>query len=391
MEKAGKPRILVINPGSTSTKLAIFEGEKEVAGRELRHPPEELEEFAGISEQADFRTAAVLDFLKKIGSLDYIVARGGLLGRIKGGTYKINEEMLDTLKKQPFGEHACNLGALIAKEIQDGGKYGKPEILVVDPPSVFETVPPKTGHPKIDEYAQKRFHALNHKAVLRLAAKELGFPLEESSVIVAHLGGGATIALHENNRAVRVTDGLDEGPMTPQRSGTVPSGATLLFNEDNLSSAIDEHPKKRMSKKEAKALCTKGRKKTLGDLVGGGGFRAYLGTTDFDKIEEMLKDKKHPKHGKAKEIVDAFIDSVAEHIGAFAMHAPKLDAILITGGLANSKLIEKELRRKLQKSYLGGVTVKFYPRTFEMGALRDGALRLYNGEEKAKNYKRPAK
>ncbi len=217
-------RILVINPGSTSTKLAIFEDEKEVLRDTIRHSAEELAPFEKITDQYEFRKNVIMDFLKKAGygirDFDAVVGRGGLVRPIPSGTYEVDELMLSELREGKYGEHASNLGALIANEL---AKEAGVKAYIVDPVVVDEmmSIAKYSGHP--DFTRKSIFHALNQKAMARKVAKELGKRYDQVNVIVAHMGGGISIGAHKKGRVVDVNNALDgDGPFTPERSGTLP-------------------------------------------------------------------------------------------------------------------------------------------------------------------------
>ena len=227
-------KLLIINPGSTSTKIGVYEDEKEILEETLRHSSEEIGGFETIPDQINFRKDLILEILKKenfdINTLDAIVGRGGFLKSIEGGTYKVDELILHDLKIGVQGQHAANLGGIIASEIAQTLDI---PAFIVDPVVVDEMadVARISGIPEIER--KSIFHALNQKAVAKRYAKEQGEKYEEISVIVAHMGGGVTVGAHKNGKVIDVNNGLDgEGPFSPERAGGLPSGdlARLCFS-----------------------------------------------------------------------------------------------------------------------------------------------------------------
>lgn len=354
-------RILVINPGSTSTKLAIFEDEKQVASKTLRHTPEELSQFKRLIDQYEFRVSAIEDFLKTLGfeykDFNAVVGRGGLVRPIQSGTYLVDELMVEELKQAKYGEHASNLGAVIAFEISN--KYNIPAY-IVDPVVVDEMdkIAKISGHPMFER--KSIFHALNQKAVARRAAEELGKKYEETNLIVVHMGGGISIGAHRNGKVIDVNNALDgDGPFTPERSGTLP-----------LTQLID--------------LCYSGKydydfiKKRI---KGKGGLVAYLGTNDAMKVQEMISNGDK----KAELVYKAMAYQIAKWIGKMAAALKgEVDAIVLTGGLA----YDENYMVKWLKEYTSFIAkVIVYPGGDEEKALAMGALRVLRGEEKARSYK----
>jgi butyrate kinase len=354
-------RILVINPGSTSTKLAIFEDEKQVASKTLRHTPEELSQFKRLIDQYEFRVNVIEDFLKTLGfeykDFNAVVGRGGLVRPIPSGTYLVDELMVEELKQAKYGEHASNLGAVIAFEISN--KYNIPAY-IVDPVVVDEMdkIAKISGHPMFER--KSIFHALNQKAVARRAAEELGKKYEETNLIVVHMGGGISIGAHKNGKVVDVNNALDgDGPFTPERSGTLP-----------LTQLID--------------LCYSGKydydfiKKRI---KGKGGLVAYLGTNDAMKVQEMISNGDK----KAELVYKAMAYQIAKWIGKMAAALKgEVDAIVLTGGLA----YDENYMVKWLKEYTSFIAkVIVYPGGDEEKALAMGALRVLRGEEKARSYK----
>jgi len=352
-------RVLAVNPGSTSTKIAVYDGEKEVFSVNLSHPAEEIAKYSRIMDQYEFRRDVILDMLKEKGiegsTLSAVVGRGGLLRPIPGGTYKVNEKMTADLREGLQGEHASNLGGLIAWAIAE--KLGIPSF-IVDPVVVdeMESLARYTGRPEIKR--RSIFHALNQKAAARKAAAELGKRYDEINLIVAHLGGGISIGAHKKGRVVDVNNALNgDGPITPERAGSLPAWDLICFVLDNG-----------YTKQDMKKL-----------LAGKGGVVAYLGVNDMRVVEERIKkgDK------EAEEILGAVAYTVSKEIGSLAaVLEGKVDGIVLTGGLAYDKLFTEWVSKRI--GFIAPVMV--YAGENEMQALAEGALRVLSGEENAKEY-----
>jgi butyrate kinase len=353
-------KLLVINPGSTSTKIGVYEDEKQVLEKTLRHSSEEIEKYATIYDEYEFRKSAILQVLKDkafdINSLDAVVGRGGLLKPIISGTYAVNEAMLKDLRIGIQGHHAANLGGIIAYEI--GESLNLPAF-IVDPVVVDEIgdVARVSGMPEIQR--KSIFHALNQKAVAKRYAKESGKIYQDLNLIVAHMGGGVSVGAHKAGRVIDVNNALDgEGPFSTERCGGVPVGDLVK-------------------------LCFSG-KYTLDDIkkkiTGKGGVFAYLNTNDFRVVEK----KGFEGDSNAKLVLDAFVYQIAKEIGQCgAVLCGKIDAIILTGGVAYSKQVTESLKE--MTSFLGPVIV--YPGEDELLALAEGGLRVLRGEEEAKEYK----
>lgn len=352
-------KLLIINPGSTSTKISVFEDEKEIFGETLRHSSEEIGKFKHIVDQQDFRTEIILKALKDnnidIKELDAIVGRGGLLKPILSGTYKVNDVMLKDVKESVRGEHASNLGAIIANEIANS--IGK-SAYIVDPVVVDELdeIARLSGIPELPR--KSIFHALNQKAVAKRYAKENSKNYEDVNVIVAHMGGGVSVGAHRKGKIVDVNNALDgEGAFSPERSGGVPSGdlARMCFSGKYT---LDEILKK---------------------ITGKGGFVAYLDTNDARVVETAALEG----DPKAKLIHDAMGYQVSKDIGAAAaVLNGQVDAIILTGGMAYGKPMVNLIKEKV--SFIAPITV--YPGEDEMLALAQGVIRVLSGEEEAKEY-----
>ncbi|MFV9568325.1 butyrate kinase [Thermoanaerobacter mathranii] len=351
--------ILVINPGSTSTKVAVFKDKEPVFTETLRHSSEELAKYKSIIDQFEFRTQAILNMLKEKGislsEIDAIVGRGGLLKPIESGTYIVNEKMIEDLKKAERGEHASNLGGIIAYTL---AKEHDIEAYIVDPVVVdeLEDIARITGMPEIEK--SSIFHALNQKAIARRLAADLNKKYEEVNLIIAHLGGGISIGAHKHGRVVDVNDALNgEGPFSPERAGGLP--VLDLVKLCYSGKYTYQEMKKR--------------------LIGQGGIVAHLGTNDvrevYKKIEEGDK--------KAELVLEAMAYQTAKEIGAMAVVLKgQVDAIGITGGIAYNEDFVKRISERVK--FIAPIYV--YPGEDEMSALAQGAYRVLSGEEKAKMY-----
>jgi len=355
-------KILAINPGSTSTKISLYEDLTPIFVQNLKHSAEELAPFASIIDQYDFRKQIIINFLQENGvqlnSLDACVGRGGLLKPIPGGVYMVNDALVEDLKRGIQGEHASNIGGILAREIaRESGK--DIPAYIVDPVVVDELDDDArySGHPDIPR--KSIFHALNQKAVSRRFARENNKKYEDLTLIVVHLGGGITVGLHKNGRVIDVNNGLDgEGPFSPERTGTLPVGdlARLCF-----SGKYQLHEVKKM-------------------ITGKGGFVAYLGTNDAYQVEVSALEKNDEK---AKKVLFAMAYQIAKEIGALApIVFGKIDAILITGGMAHSKPICDYLYERV--NFIAPVYI--YPGEDEMQALTEGVYYGVHGEIPIKEY-----
>lgn len=353
-------RVLVINPGSTSTKISVFSNEDEIASETVRHNRAELDACGdGVLGQKQLRLELVMHVLEEHGvaldSLSAVVGRGGILEPIDSGTYPINERMLQDLISSAAQLHASSLGGVIAAEI---GKMAGVPSYVVDPIVVdeLEQVAKLTGIPGIER--RSVFHALNQKAVARRCAADMGMKYEDGRFIVAHMGGGITVGAHRYGRVIDVNDGLyGEGPFTPERCGSVP-----------LISLIE--------------LCFSGsyEQREIEDMVlKTGGMHAYLGTNDLKKCERLIKEGDE----YAALVLESMAYQVSKEIGAmFAALEGRVDAIVLTGGLAYSTRFTGCI-----KQHTGLIApVKIYAGEDEMLALAQGALRVLRGEERPVEY-----
>ncbi|AZR73444.1 butyrate kinase [Anoxybacter fermentans] len=352
-------KILVVNPGSTSTKIAVYEDENEIFKTNITHSREELAPYEKITDQLPLRKKVILNALKehgiKISELDAVSGRGGLLWPIPGGTYTVNEKMLEDLKVGVQGQHASNLGGLIAYEIakEAGGKA-----FIVDPVIVDE-MEPVARYSGIPEIKRKSiFHALNQKAMGRKVAKELGKEYEECNFVIAHMGGGVSVGAHSKGRVIDVNNALDgEGPFSPNRSGGVPVGDLVK-------------------------MCFSGKytqEEILKKIVGEGGLVAYLNTTDLRKVEEWIETGDED----AYLIFRAMAYQIAKEIGSAAtVLKGQVDAIILTGGMAHSERLTKMISERV--SFIA--PVKICAGENELEALALGALRVLRGEERAREY-----
>ncbi|UCG28028.1 MAG: butyrate kinase [Bacteroidales bacterium] len=354
-------RILVINPGSTSTKVGVYRNTESRLLKSIKHSPEELAPFEKVVDQFKFRKEIIMNELVKaevkINEITAVIGRGGLVKPIKSGVYEVNDRLKEDLRKGILGEHASNLGGLLADEI--ARCLPDARAFIADPVVVDElqTVARVAGHPKFRRISI--FHALNHKAVARAYAKFLDKEYEEMSLIVAHLGGGITIAAHKNGRVIDVNQGLDgEGPFSPERSGTLPVGdlAKLCFGG-------------KYSYEEVKKMIT-----------GHGGYMAYFETNDAYAVERMAEMGDR----KAQLIQEAMAYQVGKEIGAMsAVLKGNVDAIILTGGIAyNSWMVDYI---KTMVAHIARIVV--HPGEDEMKTLALNALHVMRGDMKCEIYK----
>ena len=352
-------KILAINPGSTSTKIAIFETEKFV--KNIKHSAEEIAKFDNVASQFQFRKDIILSELKNAGfninEINAIVGRGGLVKPIESGVYEVNEALINDLNNPPLGEHASNLGGLIANDIAKSLNNGT-KAYIADPVVVDELqdVARLTGHPDFTRVSI--FHALNQKAIARTYAKEIGKKYEDINLIIAHLGGGVSVGAHDHGRVIDVNNALDgDGPFSPERSGSLPTGqlVKLCFSGKKTEAEI-----KKM-------------------LKGAGGLVAYLGTNDAYEVE--IKAKEDPKY---KLVQDAMSYQVGKAIGEMAaVLKGKVDGILLTGGIAHNPFLVDYV-----KEMVGFIApIKVYAGEDEMRALAMNGLMVLRGELSGKIYK----
>lgn len=352
-------QILTINPGSTSTKIGLYHDTTEVFVQNIPHSAEDIATFPSITDQFNYRLENIAAFLAKqkisVSDLSAIVARGGLLKPMVSGTYQINTAMLDDLKHNRYGAHACNLGALIADLLaQEGGCPG----YIVDPVVVDELAPVArlSGRPEITR--KSIFHALNHKAVAKRFAKTINRSYNSLNLIVAHLGGGISIGCHTLGEAVEVNNAFDgEGPFSPERAGTLPA---KQFADKIISEKLDIN--------------------TIASLIAGkAGLVAYLGTNDVREVERRILEGDK----QAELVYQAMIYTIAKSIGAAAIPVcGKVDYIILTGGIAYSEQLTAKLKEYVE--FIAPVVV--LPGENELQALAEGAYRVLIGEEDAKEY-----
>ena len=357
------PTILAINPGSTSTKLAIYRDAVEAWSKGVAHPPEDLSRFRRIQDQLEYRSAAVRAGIEAAGvplsEISAIVGRGGLLKPLPGGVYEVNERMKADLLACRYGIHASNLGALIADAL--AAEIGV-KAYIVDP-VVVDELDPVARYSGIPEIPRRSiFHALNQKATAKKAARTLGKPYTACNLIVAHMGGGTSIGMHVEGRVVDVNNALDgEGPFAIERAGTVPAGDWMRWI---LAHQHDPQALQLM-------------------LTGKGGLVAYLGTNDFPSIENAAEGKGDLDARMSDELIRAMCYQIAKSIAGLASYtAGRLDAIILTGGLAHSRRVVDELTRRVE--FLARVLV--LPGENELEALAMGAREVLRGEACARTY-----
>ncbi|MCX7862283.1 MAG: butyrate kinase [Bacteroidales bacterium] len=352
-------RILAINPGSTSTKIAVFEDNKAVFTKNIKHKAEDLAPFPKLIDQYSYRKDIILQELKEanidIYSLHAIIGRGGLIKPIPSGVYEVNDAMINDLRIGYLGEHASNLGGLLAKEI--AGVIGV-KAYIADPVVVDELddVARFSGHPKFERISI--FHALNQKAIARTHANAIGKKYEELNLIVAHLGGGISVGAHQKGRVIDVNNALDgEGPFSPERSGTLPVGALAKLC---FSGTVTLEEVKKM-------------------ITGKGGYVAYLGTNDAYEVEQRIK----AGDAYAAKVRDAMAYQVSKSIGEMAtVLKGNIDAILLTGGIAYDTYFVDYIKERV--SFIAPVVV--YPGEDEMKALAMNALMVLRGETEPRVY-----
>ena len=354
-------RILAINPGSTSTKIAVYQGSKSIFLKNVKHSAEDLKPFPNIVDQFEFRKKIILQELKdakiRIDLITAIVGRGGLVKPIESGVYEVNEQMIKDLYESKLGEHASNLGGLIANDIAKSLKGAR--AFIADPIVVdeMEDVARYAGHPKFTRHSI--FHALNQKAIARKYSKSVDKPYEELNLIVAHLGGGISVGAHKKGRVIDVNNALDgDGPFSPERTGTLPCGqvAKLCFSGEYTHDEV-----KKMIKGE-------------------GGFVSYLGTNDAYEVEMKIKagDK------NAEEIHDAVGYQLGKEIASLsAVLKGKVDAIILTGGMAHDRIVVDYIKEMV--TFIAPVVV--YPGEDEMEALAMNGRMVMTNEIEPKIYK----
>jgi len=344
-------RILVINPGATSTKVSVFEDENEVFKKVVDHPAADLAPFERIIDQREYRRGLILDLLAESGyrlsGFSAVCGRGGLLRHLASGTYAVTDRVLYDIEHPLYGEHASNLGPVLAKELADS--VGIPAFLV-DPVSVDEMdeVARVTGFKGMQR--ESFFHALNHKSIARKAARQLGKAYEELNLVIAHMGGGVSIAAHRKGRVVDMFNVKDDGSFSMDRGGNLPTTALVNYCFSGKT------------KEEVK--------KTLGYQAG---VYSYLGTRDFREVEARMAagDK------EAALVFEAMVYQHCKDIGAMvAVLSCEVDAIVLTGGIANSKKLCDAIKGRVGKL----APIMVLPGEEEMRSLAEGALRVLRGQ-----------
>ncbi len=347
--------VLAINPGSTSTKVAWYRGEQKVSGETIGHDLQILSRFRDVWDQFPFRFEAILDWARLQGvQLSATVGIGGLFKPVPAGTYAVSEPMLRDARANVQGAHPSNLGCAIAHEL--AGIYHCPAF-VVDPVSVdeFETLARYSGHPLIQRRSLS--HALNIRAVVRRAARDVGKEFLRASFVVAHLGGGISVAPVVDGRIVDANDASSDGPFSPERTGGLPL-------QQFIDLCYDGH----RSKEEMRSM-----------VMGKGGVVAYLGTNSFTEVERRSKEG----DSSATEVLGAMAYQIAKEIGAMAtVLNGKIDAVVLTGGMASSALLVSRIAERV--GFLGRIIT--YPGEDEMMALVEGVLRVLRNQEQAKEY-----
>ncbi|HEY8909653.1 MAG TPA: butyrate kinase [Desulfosporosinus sp.] len=351
-------KVLAINPGSTSTKVASYENETCLWKQGIDHPSSEMTAYARVGDQYEYRCALVLKTLEEHGTsleeFDAIVGRGGLLKPLVGGTYLVDMDLVRTLQNAPFGEHASNLGGIMAYYL---GRQIHVPSYIVDPVSVdeMEQVARLSGLPELPRLSQS--HALNMKAIAREVAREMGNTYQDVNLIVVHLGGGISVSAHCKGRMIDVNNANNEGPYSVERCGSLPASQLVK-------------------------LCYSGKyseKEVLTRILKEGGMFAYLGTKDGRVAEKRMLEG----DSVAKLVLEGLCYQVAKEIGAMAtVLAGDVDRIVLTGGLAFSEFITCEIIRRV--SFIAPVIVAAGEE--EMSALAQGALRVLRGEEQALTY-----
>ncbi|HHY14727.1 MAG TPA: butyrate kinase [Firmicutes bacterium] len=351
--------ILVINPGSTSTKLAVYENKKQKCETSLHHSNEDLARFGEIVEQRSFREKLIVRWLEDKGipllRLTAVVARGGLLAPMPGGTYSINTTMVSQLERGLYGKHASNLAGLIAYDL--GRRLNIPAY-IVDPVVVDEMEPIAriSGLPEIER--KSIFHALNHKASAKKAADLMGCGYDQLNLIVAHLGGGISIGAHHRGRVVDVNNALTgEGPFSPERSGSLPPADLINYYFDNG--------------------CTKG--ELIRKFAGNSGLVAQVGTNDCRLIEAKIAEG----DSRSRLYLETMAYQIAKEIGRIStVLCGKVDQIVLTGGLAYSAVLVGEIEKRV--GFIAPLQV--LPGENELEALALGAWRVLAGEEEVRDY-----
>lgn len=352
-------KILTINPGSTSTKIGLFKEEKELFVVNISHSAEAIAKYPSIIEQEQFRFEEINRTLiangVNIQDLAAVVGRGGLLRPMESGTYAVNDAMLANLRSCEYGAHASNLGAILATRF---AKAANIPAFIVDPVVVDELMDIARIGGRADNPRRTIFHALNQKAVAKRFAASRNKNYNDLNLVVAHLGGGISVACHLKGRIVDVNNALDgEGPFSPERAGTMQAG---LFAKTIIDNHLDKATVAKM-------------------LAGNGGLVSHLGVNDAREVEKRIKEGDE----QAKLVYDAMIYNIAKNIGAYSIATKgEIDYIIFTGGIAYSKYLTEKLQEYVE--FLAPVVI--VPGENELQALCEGALRVLRGEERARIY-----
>jgi butyrate kinase len=367
-----KGKVLIINPGSTSTKIGFYEDGQQKFETNLTHSAEEIAKYESVMHQGDMRRDAIVNFLSENGveldSIDLIMARGGLITPIQTGVYEVTQDMREALIEGRDGVHACNLSALIADDMAaditrmraEKGLEGVCKAYIADAPTSDDMLPELkiSGHPAFPR--RPAFHTLNSRAMVRRYARNVGKTNKDVTVIVAHMGGGTSVSLHRNGLVIDVNDALGgDGPMSPERAGSVPAFplVEMCFSGQ-------------YTKAEIKKM-----------LVGKGGAVAHMGTNDFREVENRAVAGE-PAY---VEFIKAFCVSVAKYIGAMAtVVGGKVDAIILTGGIAYGKPITSQIKEMVEFI----APVEIYPGENELESLAENGYGILGGEFEVKTYKR---
>jgi butyrate kinase len=348
--------ILVINPGSTSTKLAVYHDSRSVSAHIVSHSSETLKNYRHIWDQFEFRLASIREWLQEQNiKPNAIAAMGGLLKPVSGGTYRVNEQMLEDARSNYQGAHPSNLGCALAHEIAK--EFGC-EAYIVDPVSVdeFEPLARYSGHPLVERRTLS--HALNIHATARRTAEELKIPFDESSFVIAHLGGGISIAPVRGGKIIDVNDASSDGPFSPNRTGGLPLQPFISLC---FSGKYNEHELRTM-------------------VMGKGGLISYLDTASAEEVEQRIAKG----DTKAIEIYEAMAYQIAKEIGAMStVLGGTVDAVVLTGGLAGSEMLSGWITERVKFI----AEVKIYPGENEIHALASAVNRVLYGVEIAKDYK----
>ena len=368
-----KGNILIINTGSTTTKLGYFSDGKRVFDEKLEHSAEEVAKYPSVMDQSDMRRQAIKDFMRSRGipleDVDIVMARGGLITPVITGVYNVNQDMRDVLFSGRDGVHACNLSAILADDIAreinamraEKGlepRFGETVAYIADPPMADEMLP-ECRMGGIPEFSRKTlFHALNSRAIVRRYLREHGHEVNDVTVVVAHMGGGATISLHREGRVIDVNHGLGgDGPITPERAGCCPP-----------FELIDMCFSGKYTKEEIKTK-----------LVGRGGAVAYFGTNSMIDVERMAAGGNQ----LAVTFLKAYVLNICKYIAAMSSVADgKVDAILLTGGIAHSEKLMAEIKKKV--AFIAPVEV--FPGEDEIASLAENGYLILEGKTRIHTY-----